>query len=93
MYVIYNYKHFIQNPNPVCYKMAVRKSNILLVKDIIYKVNEYIEYENPLLVCNKYLYNLKLKHYKLNKKYSFKLFLTFDCRTICNFEKNKIQIK
>ena len=54
--------------------MSVSTPNIFYIKDIIYKINEYIKDDNNLLNCNKYLNELKLKNYKLNIEYSLKYY-------------------
>jgi hypothetical protein len=54
--------------------MAVSTPNIFYIKDIVYSINEFIKDDNNLLNTNKYLYELKLKYYKLNKEYSLKYY-------------------
>ena len=41
---------------------------IFYIKTIIELINSFIIYDNYLLDCNKYLKNLKLKHYYFSKK-------------------------
>jgi hypothetical protein len=43
---------------------------IFYIQNIVYLINEYIKDDNNLLICNKYLKELKLKYYKFNQKYS-----------------------
>jgi hypothetical protein len=50
--------------------MTVSTSQIFYIDIIIQLINEYIKDDNHLFNCNKYLYNSKLKYFKLNKKYS-----------------------
>jgi len=45
---------------------------LFYIDNIIQRIKEYLIYENDLLKCNKYLYNSKLKYYKLRKKKSLK---------------------
>ena len=48
-------------------KMEVSTPSLFYIKDIIQRIYEYIP-NNDLLNCNKCLYNIKLKYYKLRKK-------------------------
>jgi hypothetical protein len=52
--------------------MEVLTPKLFYIDNIIQSINEYIKDNNNLLNCNKYLYNSKLKYFKLNKKYSLK---------------------
>ena len=54
--------------------MAFSTPNIFDIHSIVYQINEYIEDDNNLLVCNKYLKGLKLRYYRFNKKYSLKYY-------------------
>ena len=47
-------------------------SQLFNIDIIIYLINDYIKDDSELLNCNKYLFNLKLKYFKLNKIYSLK---------------------
>ena len=48
--------------------------SIFYIKDIVNSINEFVKDDNNLLKCNKYLNELKLKSYKLNKKYSLQYY-------------------
>jgi hypothetical protein len=53
--------------------MALLTPRLFYIDNIVYLINEYIkDNNNNLLDCNIYLYNLKLKYFKLNNMYSFK---------------------
>ena len=52
--------------------MEVSTPRIFYIDNIIQIIYEYIKPNNDLLNCNKYLYNTKLKYYKLNTEYSLK---------------------
>ena len=58
------------------------KFNIFYVKDIVNSINEYITDDNNLLKCNKYLYDLKLKSYKLNREYSLRYYNDAEFRNV-----------
>jgi hypothetical protein len=45
---------------------------IFYIDIIIHLINDYVTYDNNLLNCNKYLFNLKIKNFKLNTTYSLK---------------------
>ena len=46
----------------------------LYIDNIVSLINEYIKYDNNLLICNKYFKESKLKYYKFNKYYSLKYY-------------------
>ena len=45
---------------------------IFYIDIIIHLINDYLIHEDNLLNCNKYLFNLKIKYFKLNTPYSLK---------------------
>ena len=45
---------------------------IFYIDIIIHLINDYLTHEDNLLNSNKYLFNLKLKYFKLNTPYSLK---------------------
>ena len=49
-------------------------NSIFYIHDIMYLINEFIKDDNNLFNCNRYLKNLKLKYYKLNKINSIKFY-------------------
>ena len=62
--------------------MEVSTPRIFYIDNIIQRINEYIKPNNNLLKCNKYLYNTKLKYYKLRKKKSLKYIKNIDFKNL-----------
>jgi len=73
--------------------MVLSSSNIFDIRDIVYSINEFIPYNNNLLNCNKYLYELKLKYYKLNKEYSLKYYFDNDFKNLINSKITNSRLK
>lgn len=63
-------------------------SNIFYIDNIIYSINDFIKEDSYLLCCNKYLYESKLKYYRLNKKSSLKYYLDNEFKSLINSKNN-----
>jgi len=55
---------------------------IFYIDIIIHLINDYLTYEDNLLNCNKYLFNSKLKYFKLNTTYSSKYIQEIDFKNL-----------
>jgi hypothetical protein len=55
---------------------------IFHIKELVWEISKFIPNDNNLLLCNKELYELKLKYYNLTKRYSIKYMQDVDFRNL-----------